>query len=260
MAKRLSEAAVVALGSSEVAQNRLVIPEHLDRKIYTEVNKALESIGGKWNRGAKAHLFEPGVDVEQLVDGIVQSGGFTDAKAELGAFYSPLSVARRVLELADLDDGMKVLEPSAGEGALALPAKRAACDVVAYELDERAFKSLLSKALAEEPGGGHFNLHRDDFLTVKPLAEWDRVLMNPPFAKQVDIDHVRHAIRFLRPGGRLVSVMSAGVRFRENRKTVEFKAELARLGSVAWQDLPEGSFKESGTDVRTCILVFDRND
>jgi 16S rRNA G1207 methylase RsmC len=35
--------------------------------------------------------------------------------------------------------------------------------------------------------------------------------MNPPFARQADIHHVNHALKFLKPDGLLVSVMSAGV-------------------------------------------------
>ncbi len=52
---------------------------------------------------------------------------------------------------------------------------------------------------------------------------FDRVVMNPPFERQQDIDHVSRAAGMLKPGGRLVSVMSAGVTFRENNKTRWFR-------------------------------------
>ena len=35
-----------------------VIVQQLDRNDYVKVNKALEALGGKWNRKAKAHLFD----------------------------------------------------------------------------------------------------------------------------------------------------------------------------------------------------------
>lgn len=36
---------------------RVFLPDNLDRKLYERVNAALESVGGKWNKKAKAHLF-----------------------------------------------------------------------------------------------------------------------------------------------------------------------------------------------------------
>jgi len=40
-----------------------------------------------------------------------------------------------------------------------------------------------------------------------------------PFAKQADHDHVLHAYSMLRPGGRIVSVMAAGVEYRMTKKS-----------------------------------------
>ncbi len=44
---------------------------------------------------------------------------------------------------------------------------------------------------------------RADFLAVTPdtLGTFDRILMNPPFERGADAEHVRHAFRFLTPGG-----------------------------------------------------------
>lgn len=74
--------------------------------------------------------------------------------------------------------------------------------------------------------------------------------MNPPFAKQADIAHVRHAHTFLATNGLLVSIMGASVAFREDKRTVEFRAWVAEHGG-AIEALPDGSFKSSGTGVRT---------
>src|SRR4030042_4964611 len=95
-----------------------------------------------------------------------------------------------------------------------------------------------------------------DFLSVEPKPLYDRVVMNPPFEMQQDIDHVMHAWKFLKPGGRLVSIMSSGVLFRENKKTSEFRNHIDEFGNM--ERLPEGSFKESGTMVNTCIVVLDK--
>jgi hypothetical protein len=41
-------------------------PKQLERKLYESVNKALVALGGKWNKKAKAHLFDhnPTDDIE----------------------------------------------------------------------------------------------------------------------------------------------------------------------------------------------------
>ena len=96
-----------------------------------------------------------------------------------------------------------------------------------------------------------------DFLTVRPRANKDAIAMNPPFSRQADIKHVMHASKFLRPGGRLASIMSAAVMFREDRLTVSFRKQVAEQGNVVMRRLPTGSFKSAGTGVETCLIAFD---
>jgi type I restriction-modification system DNA methylase subunit len=74
--------------------------------------------------------------------------------------------------------------------------------------------------------------------------------------RELDIDHVMHAFKFLKPGGKLVSVMSAGITFRQDRKAVAFREMLeAHNGQII--PLPEGSFKESGTGVNAVIVTVE---
>jgi 16S rRNA G1207 methylase RsmC len=144
------------------------------------------------------------------------------------------------------------LEPSAGLGAIVNAIHgftQRGEDVTCVEIDEHRVARL------RERFAGHPVYHAD-FLTLAPALQFGRVVMNPPFAKQADIDHVLHAHRWLKPGGRLVSVMSAGVLFRENRKTVDFR-EFVAAHRGRFVDLPEGAFRESGTDVRTCYVVME---
>ena len=85
--------------------------------------------------------------------------------------------------------------------------------------------------------------------------QWDRIVMNPPFSRQQDIDHVMKAYELLAPDGILVSVMSVSFQFRTNRKSEEFRDFLDSVGASVY-DLPEGAFKESGTMIRSCIVVI----
>ena len=79
------------------------------------------------------------------------------------------------------------------------------------------------------------------------LGTFDRVVMNPPFGHGADIEHIKHAYRKLKPGGRLVAICANGPRQQEV------------MGEIcsAWIELPAGSFKEQGTNVNAAIVVLD---
>lgn len=141
-------------------------------------------------------------------------------------------------------------EPSAGRGALARLAHRAGGVVTCVEIQRGNADELSRK--------GYPDVICADFFDHSPetLGQFDRVVMNPPFDGGRDIDHVVHALAFVKPGGRLVSVMSAGVEFREDRKTADFRALVERYGG-SFRDLPPGSFAESGTMVNTCIVSIE---
>src|SRR4051812_7333314 len=94
-----------------------------------------------------------------------------------------------------------------------------------------------------------------DFLALEPEEKYDRVVMNPPFTNDQDIDHVLHAYKFLKPGGKLVAIMAKGFTFGENRKRSGFRDLLKQHGRIV-MDLPAGTFKESGTMVETVVVVF----
>jgi type I restriction-modification system DNA methylase subunit len=86
-----------------------------------------------------------------------------------------------------------------------------------------------------------------------PPGGFDAVCMNPPFSKRQDIIHVKHALKFLKPGGKLVSVMSAGVTFRQDNLTKDFRA-MIEDNDGDFTQLAPGSFKSSGTNVNAVVL------
>lgn len=221
----------------------------LDRKLYADTDKALQAAGGKWNRKAKAHLFEG--DAAAAIEPIILTGEIVSVKQELQQFYTPADLAARVIALADIQPGMRVLEPSAGRGALALPAVQAGARVDAYDID-RGNLDFLMDALPATSGTGF------DFLRADPEVDggYDRVVMNPPFTRDQDVKHVLHALRFVKPGGRLVAIMSAGITFRTTGLAPGFRARVAGMSGTI-ELLPEGSFKASGTGVNTCLVVID---
>lgn len=150
---------------------------------------------------------------------------------------------------------MRVLEPNAGAGALLLPA----ADIVGIE---NCVAVELQPHLADDLKSRGFKVYQADFLSQRhwgPNMLFDRVLMNPPFAGQADIDHVLHAWSMLARCGRLVAIMSAGVLFRQNKKTMQFRDLVASVGGTI-EPNPPGSFKESGTSVHTVTVVMQKPD
>src|SRR5690606_5224314 len=105
--------------------------------------------------------------------------------------------------------------PSAGKGNIADAIKEAEpqADLDVIEINSRLRDILEAK--------GH-NIVGYDFLEYNE-AKYDRIVMNPPFEKGQDIDHVKHAYDLLKPVVRIVSIMSEGPFLRRDKKAAEFR-------------------------------------
>jgi hypothetical protein len=160
-------------------------------------------------------------------------------------FPTPAALARRMAALADIPPGARVLEPSAGTGNLlaAILEEYGPTDLVAVETHHALAKSLRSYGFAD--------VRCADFLTCNgDLGTFDRIVMNPPFTNGADVRHILHARHMLRPGGRLVALCANGPRQRD---------ALLPLAD-SWEDLPDGSFSEAGTNVRVALLTLSPDD
>jgi hypothetical protein len=195
-----------------------------------------------------------------------------------GFFPTPPAAADELLSKTSLlqeiaKPPLRILEPSAGTGNLARRCLRSietldgwsggrARYAAQYRFDNKVdcveIQAHLAAALEAE--GIYNRVICQDFLSLRPDPTnlYDRVVMNPPFDRERDIDHVMHALDFLKPDGQLVAIMSAGTEFRETRKCIAFRERMQKLGA-SWSDLPPGSFAESGTYVNTVILSVWKN-
>lgn len=168
-----------------------------------------------------------------------------DARTEY--FPTPAPVVQRMISAAGYPgDGVTVLEPSAGLGAIARPVAALGASVDCIELNGQ---------LAGKLRQAGYTVRCADFLEVEPAPAYDRVMMNPPFGGQADIRHVTHALGFLKPGGLLVAVMSAGAEFRQDKTAEAFRKLVADCGGSI-EPLPDDAFKASGTSVRTVLAVI----
>jgi hypothetical protein len=167
-----------------------------------------------------------------------------------GFFPTPKKVAEQIVGKADIQEGERVLEPSAGKGDIADSIRARG-----HEPDVLEINTTLS-ALLEEKG---YSVKQGDFL--EETGKYDKIIMNPPFEKSQDIAHVQHAYDLLNPGGRLVAIMSEGSFFRNDKKATAFRQWLEEVGGESEQ-LPEGAFtgaeafRQTGVNAR--VVTIDK--
>jgi len=163
-------------------------------------------------------------------------------------FYpTPPEIADRILHDEYLPHGARVLDPSAGEGALLDAARRKWPNVKTFGIEVHPGRV---KAAWEK---GHM-VAQDDFLsdTRLDVQRFDLVLMNPPFSGMHWLRHIRKAWGLVDEGGMLISILPASA-------VIDHMEELAKAvdrpeGRVRYADLPIGAFRESGTNINTVVV------
>jgi len=235
----------------------------LDRKLYQEVAKSLELIGGKWKGGKVFGFIFPNDPTDLLHQ--IANGEKRNLKKEYQFFATPPELADYLCELAwekkeihyinTWDTAYrltKVLEPSAGQGAIidAIRRKAGLCSVHAFELMDVNREILKQKYESSE----YFLLAAEkDFLNAKEETKFNWIIANPPFNKNQDVEHIKKMYNLLAESSVLVSVASEHWVNSSNKKETEFREWLKEVNAEIF-DIPRGSFKESGTMVGGKII------
>jgi type I restriction-modification system DNA methylase subunit len=236
-----------------VEGNVVSLPDvKLDREEYLQVAKQLNLIGGKWKGGKTKGFVFDGDPTELLAE--IAGEKKRDLKKEYQFFETPEELAKQLVDLADIKYWHYVLEPSAGRGAIVREILKRNQDVSAILRPKiiasgHELMDINRKFLKDIPG--FLLLDEPDFL--KSDLNYDRIIANPPFSKNQDIDHIRHMYRCLRYDGVLVSVASNHWRTSDNKKETEFRQWLSEKKAEIFE-IPSGTFKESGTMISACII------
>lgn len=178
-------------------------------------------------------------------DGVTPKPGTALAK-NLQFYPTPKAVAQELIGALELRGDETIFEPSCGEGHLIealqkwvrdpnLEGRVTSLKVTGIECDHNRAETARAKG---------FPVLQANFLEVTPDARFDAVLMNPPFYGRHYKKHLDHAMKFVKPGGRLVCILPA---------TAHYDHETT-IGQ--WRDLPVGSFAESGTNIPTGYCVW----
>lgn len=201
-----------------------------DKHALTDINRALAEFYG-----------EVLPDVDETGSAPQPS---TAVAKDLQFYGSPPAVIDALLEAADIHrpdayalnykpDPKRVLEPSCGDGRI--------LDAIARRGHKGLGIEVHAGRAAQARANGHA-VQLANFLECPARPEFDRVVMNPPFYGRHYIKHVRHALKFLKPGGVLVAVLPATAWYDHGQLEGD------------WRDLPTASFAEAGTNVPTGIL------
>jgi SAM-dependent methyltransferase len=237
-------------------------PIQLERSLYVQVDKKLKGIGGKWNRRKRAHIFEG--DPSELM-GRVKNGENVNLKKEEQFFETPNELAATLVNFAFAGwtppnpiDAVTFMEPSCGRGRIidaylnSIFETQGIVDyIIGIDKSERHITHCIKKYADDD----YIDVWQEDVL--RENEEADIIVANPPFTKNQDIDHVMAMYKSLKPGGRLVSVMSNHWRFSDYKKEKEF-LDFTNLKFAKVVDLPAGTFKESGTMIAACVVIIDK--
>lgn len=238
------------LQNCTVDGNIVRLPEgQLERKLYQEVAKALELIGGKW-KGGKVMGFVFPSDPSRLLEQIA-NGENRNLKKEFQFFPTPDDIADYLVELADISREHFILEPSAGQGAIihAIQRKLPNKQVHWFELMDvnRTFLHKIEGAICDGW----------DFIDIPCALRFDRIIANPPFSKNSDINHIRKMYDCLTDNGRLVSIASKHWQISSNKKETQFRQWLDEVNAEIYP-IERGAFKSSGTMIESCIIVINK--
>lgn len=168
-------------------------------------------------------------------------------------YATPEPVGMKMVEWAGIKPGDKVLEPSAGHGAIArfFPDQTDVTMVEpSYDLSQRA-------ALAN----GTARIVNSNFEDFHVSNKFDAIVMNPPYGNggKTAIEHLDKAARHLREGGRIVALIPRGG--MTDRRLAQFmESEGAKgLQLVAKVSMPASTFARAGTGVNTQAIVLEKH-
>lgn len=198
-----------------------------------EAARVLDAIGGV---AVDHREFEFDYPPDPVIEQLISSGVMPDRVAH--QYYpTPEELAEHIIECAEISPLHSVLEPSAGQGAIA-------SRVMAADLECVEISPLHCRILCQRFNGTAM-IHQADFLEWTTPRRFDRIVMNPPYSEGRAAAHVARAARLLKPGGRLVALLPASFRNGDRK-----------LPAGRWGRIFENAF--TGTSINVAVYTVDR--
>lgn len=179
-------------------------------------------------------------------------------------FATPEPVGEKMVEWLDAKPGDKMLEPSAGHGAISRWFSEDTQNTIIEPSSE-----LGPEAQMVTPDANYIN---DRFENHNIVNKYDGIAMNPPFGTggKTAVEHIAKAYKHLSDGGRMIAILPEGPaadkRFNkwfDGAKDDKGKWKVKPpKGAILVRDikLPAVTFERAGTKVRTHMVVVEKHE
>jgi len=184
--------------------NAVQVSCSMSKHLTDAVKRVLRACGGTPLKRESSNVYQFSYDwYTDIRMHIVSTGQIPDSVSH--QYYpTPDKVAKELVSHLDIKDQDLVLEPSAGQGALAEAIDKPH-QLCCIEVSELHCDILRSKEVASE-------VINEDFLLWSESSSrlFDKIIMNPPFTDGRSVAHASAALKHLKRGGALVALVSKG--------------------------------------------------
>lgn len=167
-------------------------------------------------------------------------------------FATPEPIGYKMVQWAGLKDGDRVLEPSAGHGAISRFFSPNTDNTIIEPSSRLAPQAQMNTDNAKLINGYFEDLHIGN--------KYDAVTMNPPFGTggKTAVEHVAKAFKHLRNGGRVIAIIPRGA-MADKRFNTWYESDDAKDAHMVGEVLLPGvTFERAGTKVATRIVIIDK--
>jgi hypothetical protein len=228
------------------AAQTIKIVAQLDRAVYAGTNEVLTRLGGKWNKSAGAHVFP--YNPATLLKAVLDTKEMPP-KNPTAFFPTPKVVRDLIQENLVISPNCRILEPSAGTGALAdLIRSNSTCAHI-----DVCEVLPINQSVLKSKG---YNIVAHDFMSYEPTRKYRLIVMNPPFSLEGDqsayITHFFHAWEMLADYGDIICIVPTSWMHRTDKRSTEFREFV--MERMDYTPIEAGAFKESGTMIPTMMI------
>lgn len=215
---------------------------------------------------------------KELIQELFMLIGSKYTKYNLDQFYSPLTISKFISSFM-IEDGKCAIDPAGGTGDLLLYYNG---NKTIWDIDENALK--LCKFNYELNKLTNYNLvcknSLEDF--EDSVNKYNYAVMNPPFGsntvitdpnilnkfvlgkgkkkQEIGILFLELGLKLLKDDGLLFIIVPSGYVGNGNKNCEELRSLILENRLIASINLPENTFKRSGTGVNTYLLVIQKKE
>ena len=250
IAERASTAENLALGNEARALKQSFIDAFIDSDVYEPTEG--EGKGGKELDYAARDELSGFERAKTFYWAQQKKSGRRDQREGQDYYATPEPIGFKMVELADIKRGERILEPSAGHGAIARFFPEDTDRTIVEPSSELASKAAIVSA------GANAKNHTFEELNVR--LKYDAVVMNPPYGMggKVAMDHLAKAMKHTKNGGRVVALIPTGPAADKRFDALYESKEAKAFHLVADIKLPSATFTRAGTSVMTRIVVLEK--